>query len=165
MAPVSHGDMLKASNQINANLAAQEVKPNPGAKAVKPAPIQELKLVDENEDPFKGNLNNRRVAERIAELPGGVKQYLNNSLPTHIGDPNKAAADVAKSMAITPPTPHDEHLAQAPTEDELKQAAKTNAKNRKAAAEAAASASVAGTAEEPASIGTGSSPTWKPQGA
>lgn len=53
-------------------------------------PVHLLQLEDQD-DPFKGNLNNRRVAARIA-----AKREVTS------GDPVKAAADVKKSLAILP---------------------------------------------------------------
>lgn len=159
----NHGDLLAASNQVNARIAASENSPRPDVKVATPPKVQDLKLVDEDVDPFNGNLNNRRVAERIAQTPGGVKQFLNNSLPSHIGDPTKAAADVAKSKSIIP-DPHGapgEVLAQAPTKEEM---AKTDAAVRNRQRRGPATP-----VNEPPSIGAGAaggaaSPEWKPQG-
>lgn len=59
-----------------------------------------LTITDENEDPFSGNINNRKVAERIAT--SGRRVYTNAARPAHQGDPIKAAADIAKSKLLNP---------------------------------------------------------------
>jgi hypothetical protein len=64
-------------------------------------PSHELTLVDADEDPFLGNRNNRRVAARIA-VAFKSKKFLNQSNPTHVGDPEKAAADVERSLQLNP---------------------------------------------------------------
>lgn len=81
------------------NGRVQLIDPNPAPLAVVP-PASELKM-DDDGDPFNGNLNNRRVAERIAS-ERKYKQYLNNSEPTHTGDPKKALDDIARSKALVP---------------------------------------------------------------
>lgn len=56
-------------------------------------PIEELQLTDPSADPFNGNLNNRRVAARIARR-----------IEVTTGDPIKAAEDVKKSLEVNPET-------------------------------------------------------------
>lgn len=102
-------ELLEASKQHNNTLSlnAEQLKKaiagalttsvDPAIPGVHPS---QLALTDPDEDPFNGNLNNRRVAERIAAQ--GNRVYTNASRPLHTGDPNKAAADIAKSKRINP---------------------------------------------------------------
>lgn len=93
-------DLTASSEKIATHAAALAVvkagttKPTPGLHP------SELTLIDEDEDPFNGNANNRRVAERIAAQ--GNRVYANNSRPIHTGDPAKARADIAKSKRLNP---------------------------------------------------------------
>lgn len=72
----------------------------------------EYSLIDQDEDPFGGNVNNRNVAERIAKLK--TRLYTNASRPIHTGDPAKAAADIAKSRKLNPDVPVDNSDAEEP---------------------------------------------------
>lgn len=104
MAP-TQGELLEAANRINRKIAVQR-NPKMADSTVElaaPPHPSELKITNDDEDPFNGNMNNRRVAERIANSK--ERKYLNNSQPIHTGDPNKAAADVAKSKAVNPDVP------------------------------------------------------------
>ena len=97
------GDLLKVANEHDLARQANEVKMNRASGVVAPTPglpVEQLHLIEEDADPFNGNLNNRRVAMRIAGLKR--RTFLNDSQPTHIGDPNKAASDVKKSLSVLP---------------------------------------------------------------
>lgn len=159
-------DLLAHSNQINRKLQAEampERKTDAPVLAVPPA-AKDLKMTDDNEDPFNGNMNNRRVAERIANTPGKRKQFLNNSMPTHIGDPNKAAADVAKSQKVNPVKPEDDpdkmppltlpSIAQHPAPDSGQTAAQ--------ALESVKAKGGATATNKPPAPASGAAPAWKP---
>src|ERR1035437_7530643 len=91
-------DAVVLGRYVTINKAIQQA----GVIEVLPGiPSNELTLVDADEDPFLGNRNNRRVAARIA-VAFKSKKFLNESHPTHVGDPEKAAADVEKSLALNP---------------------------------------------------------------
>jgi hypothetical protein len=98
--------MLKASQEVDDKINAHAVQQNKALadvgtlEAVKPHPIEELVLEDADADPFGGNHNNRRVADRISR-EYKERKFLNSSAPTHTGDPEKAAADVAQSLRVT----------------------------------------------------------------
>jgi hypothetical protein len=100
MAP-NHGDMLADSTRINRKIAGEKM-PAVGVGRTLPEPpsASEISHEDPNADPFGGNMNNKRVAERIAGET--QRRYANNSHPFHMGDPRKAAADVARSNAVNP---------------------------------------------------------------
>lgn len=99
---VTTQNMLRNHNKVNANDMSntEEVVRRQLEPSLPGLPANELKLDFEDEDPFGGNINNRRVAERIANEKGRV--YLNHSAPSHLGDPSKARADIAKSKALNP---------------------------------------------------------------
>lgn len=101
MSPTTE-ELLAHSNKVNRNIVARDMPEPTGVSLPDPDPAKAV-LDDPDADPFAGNLNNRRVAERIAK--GKTRKYLSNSMPTHLGDPNKAAADVAKSKAVNPTPP------------------------------------------------------------
>lgn len=101
--------MVEVAREQNSKEADSRVKKMAGILAaagvspVEQAPIphpSQLQLVDEDEDPFGGNINNRNVARRIAGQR--EKVWSNHSLPIHTGDPKKARQDIAKSEAINP---------------------------------------------------------------
>src|SRR4051812_7194661 len=100
-------DLLTVAAGHDAKVFAGHVKINKaiqqaGTVDVTPGiPAGELKFDMEDDDPFNGNRNNRRVAARIASEHRTV-HYLNNSMPTHIGDPRKAEADVRRSLEVNP---------------------------------------------------------------
>lgn len=103
--PPTTQDMLKHANEVNATLASnttEEVVKRVQGKSTLPAPedLTVESLNDPTEDPFGSNVNNRRVAKRIAAEKGRV--YLNHSMPTHLGDPEKARKDIAKSEKLNP---------------------------------------------------------------
>jgi hypothetical protein len=77
-------------------------------KAAAPAPIKPG-LFDIDDDPFNGNLNNRRVAQRIAD--GDKNQVPSTANGPVVGNPVKAAADVAKSQVVTPEPPKEDESA------------------------------------------------------
>lgn len=103
----TQNDLLNVAKVHDATIYSRYIKIN---KAIQSAgvietlpgtPTHELSLVDADEDPFMGNRNNRRVASRIA-VAFKSKKFLNSSQPTHIGDPEKAAADVERSLELNP---------------------------------------------------------------
>lgn len=106
-------DMLATANQHDLTLTASDVKLGQALRAGTTAPTpgvpaDELDLTMPHEDPFGGNINNRKVAERISRQTG--RQYLNMALPTHTGDPHKAAKDIARSKEMNPdPVVSDEN--------------------------------------------------------
>ena len=99
-------DLLKAAQEFDAGQAAHTVKIGKALLAVpmQPAatipPVHELSLIAEDEDPFAGNLNNRRVAERVASQNRTI--YTNVHKIVHTGDPGKAARDVELSKKLNP---------------------------------------------------------------
>ncbi len=104
--PPTLTEMLKVAQGHDNNIHARHVKINKaiqeaGVIAVTSAvPVHELKLHDEDADPFNGNVNNRRVAARIArDMP---RKSANHSEHFIIGNPDKAAQDVARSLAVNP---------------------------------------------------------------
>lgn len=140
--PHTLSDLLKVSAEHDAKIHARHVKIN---KAMQTAgehdvtvgvPVHELTLMLEDEDPFNGNLNNRRVAARIAR--DGERISANHSHPVVMGNAEKARADVEKSLAVFPdpaiPNPDEELAADAPAPTPGSPAAK---KAAKAAAKAA----------------------------
>lgn len=156
-------DLLNVANLHDAATVANQVKLAKviAAGAIVPTiapPVSELKLLEEDEDPFNGNINNRNVAKRIARMSG--RKFLNTTQPTHIGDPNKAAADVAKSEKVNPdPTVEDE-------DDDEPVNAKPPSPNspaaKKAAAEAAAKATAAASGQAGNATDTSAKPPeWK----
>lgn len=60
-------------------------------ESVEPTAIEDLQLDEPDSDPFNGNLNNRRVAARIAR-----------GIEVSAGDPKKAKADVEQSLRVNP---------------------------------------------------------------
>lgn len=107
---MEHKDLLDVSRTIDAqlgNVQTQKVKAaveaiakqnfGPSLPGVNPA---DLNLEDTDEDPFNGNVNNRKVAERIAAQRS--RKYVNLAKPIHTGDPDKARKDIARSKAINP---------------------------------------------------------------
>lgn len=96
----SLSEQLRVQAEHDRNL--QHYKDNPTATPEPEAPIPatELDLEDHDADPFGGNINNRRVAERVAAQKS--PEFLNFAIPTHGGDPNKAREDIQKSKAINP---------------------------------------------------------------
>lgn len=162
-------EMLAASKEVDDREAAHQAEVSEAVKgvgtlpAVKPHPVEELALEDEDADPFGGNHNNRRVAARIAR-EYRERKYLNSSTPTHVGDPEKAAADVAQSLRVTGQDLHYGSASDNPVEPEVQQPSlnmpKANADSpaaKKAAADKKAAASN-GTKTE----GDGQPPTWRP---
>lgn len=93
-------DRLLTNRQVELNKAVAAAVTAGTSEVIQPVHPSKLVLIDENEDPFGGNINNRRVAERIMRQRG--KNYGNTHIPTHTGDPSKAARDVAKSKEINP---------------------------------------------------------------
>lgn len=104
-----HSNLLMVAQHHDAVIFGRNVKIN---KAIQQAGQQEVTMPAgttslqhiqvEDEDPFGGNANNRRVAARIAKM--SKRKFLNNSEPTHVGDPEKAARDVARSLEVNPET-------------------------------------------------------------
>lgn len=94
----AHHDAKIHGGFVKINKAIQQAG---AVEAIPGIPASELKFDMDDDDPFNGNRNNRRVAARIAADHRTI-HYLNNSMPTHIGDPKKAEADVAKSLAVDP---------------------------------------------------------------
>lgn len=100
-------EMLEVARNHDANIQSRNVKIGRAIQqaahqeVTMPAPSKEAPLdLYVEEDPFGGNLNNRRVAARIARA--AKRQFLNNSTPTHVGDPVKAAKDVELSLRLNP---------------------------------------------------------------
>jgi len=85
--PVTHADLLKNSMQILA-----QVKADPEAKPQLPESHDSLVEGLQPEDPFGGNINNLRVAQRIANSK--PQQYRNTAVDNKVIDPEKAAQDV-----------------------------------------------------------------------
>lgn len=104
---LNHSKLLQVAQQHDANIFGRNVKIN---KAIQAAGQQEVTMPAESQpmvtiimpddDPFQGNLNNRRVAARIARATH--RKFLNNSEPTHVGDPEKARKDVEQSLRVNP---------------------------------------------------------------
>jgi GDP-D-mannose dehydratase len=107
---IDQGKLLDASKVIDANLGNSQTKRvvdalkvlanqsyGPGSPGVHP---EELDLSSQVEDPFGGNTNNRKVAERISKLDR--RMFTHNNRPIHMGDPSKAKADVALSKQLNP---------------------------------------------------------------
>lgn len=102
LAAAKDHDAKQQNHRVKINKAIIEAG---NVESTPPTPVAELVLTTEEEDdPFQGNLNNRRVAERIAGTLTHRK-YLNNSEPTHVGDPQKALADIERSKRINPDPP------------------------------------------------------------
>lgn len=147
-------DLTLMANQVNQNLATQSglVKPT------EPVPVEDLVLNLEDEDPFNGNVNNRNVAKRISRQGG--RTFFNHPITNHTGDPNKAAEDVAKSLAINP---DKVDLDEDDVKTEIPPMAPTPgspaAKQAEAVAKAAKAASGGAPAATPKSL---EPPTWKP---
>jgi hypothetical protein len=100
-------DLLDVARVHDATIQSRNVKIG---RAIQEAAHQEVTLptFDNDKplnlaielDPFGGNRNNRKVAARIASE--GKRRFLNNSTPTHTGDPAKAAADLKLSLQLNP---------------------------------------------------------------
>lgn len=108
MAAPTQVELMANANRIASLETAAQVKKNQAAAASAgtvtpqpPTPLKDLVLIHPDEDPFNGNENNRNVARRIAKA--GKRIFMNTAQPTHMGDPNKAAEDVAKSDKVNPP--------------------------------------------------------------
>lgn len=106
MAPTQM-ELLAAAKQVDNTIHNRHVKINKAIidagqiQAVEAPPVSELKLdVAEVDDPFGGNINNRNVAKRIAQQRDIVNLTAHER--THTGDPAKARADIAKSLAFNP---------------------------------------------------------------
>lgn len=108
MAPTTQ-ELINNAKLVDAALAGTQIQKNAAiAAAVKLGSVEatpglhpsKLSLDDPTADPFGGNINNRNVAERIAKADRRI--FTNTSRPIHTGDPAKAAADIARSKAITP---------------------------------------------------------------
>lgn len=100
LAVAQHHDSVIFGRNVKINKAIQQAGQQEVTMPAATTPVQHIQL--EDEDPFNGNQNNRRVAARIAKM--SKRKYLNNSEPTHIGDPEKAARDVARSLELNPET-------------------------------------------------------------
>lgn len=104
--PPTQMELLKAAQTVDNTIHAHRVKVNKAIldagslPAATPVPVSELQLVHEDDDPFNGNINNRKVAERVAATNRRI--WMNNSEPTHMGDPAKAKADIERSKRINP---------------------------------------------------------------
>lgn len=116
MAP-KHQDLLANATEINRKIDGSKMPKDTGRELPTPPPADQLVHVDPNEDPFGGNQNNKRVAERIAKEK--VRKYFNNSHPAHLGDPAKAAKDVAQSNRVNPTTDEDTKPVALPTVAQL----------------------------------------------
>lgn len=99
-------NMLDVANQHDLAQRGREVKLGktiisvPAEKLPAIPPAHELELNEtETKDPFGGNQNNLRVAERVASEQ---KQWFNAHPVPHKGDPVKAAHDVALSRSLNP---------------------------------------------------------------
>lgn len=138
-----------STSQIEKTVAAITAASKIVAPALPGAPISELNLVNENEDPFGGNINNRKVAKRISEQ--SRRMYTNHSLPIHTGDPVKAAEDIARSERLNP-----EVIAE-PEEDVEKPA-----KQRKPTPGSPAALKAAVPVAPVAAVPSVAPPAWKP---
>lgn len=100
--PPTVQEMLKHHNEVNAQIQSNmEVVTKRQVEPSKPGePVTVESLTDPTADPFGGNVNNRRVAKRIALEKRRV--YLNHSMPSHLGDPDKARKDIALSEKLNP---------------------------------------------------------------
>lgn len=150
-------DVQIGSVQQRKTMAAVEAlsKTNfgPGLPGAMP---NEIAIADSDEDPFGGNVNNRKVAERIA---GQTKRkYTNIAHPIHTGDPDKARKDIARSKSLLPDPAEEKDEDVAPAKLPTPTAGSPAAKR---AAEAAAKPPVI----EPLAAAPATStapPTWKP---
>lgn len=109
MARHTHADLLRTANEHDAQIQSRNFKITNAMKhagdqvATPGVPVHELSLDIEDEDPFNGNLNNRRVASRIArEGHTRTANHENIVNPYQIGDAKKAREDVEKSLAVNP---------------------------------------------------------------
>lgn len=93
-------DLAQVANNAELHRALVQAIKTGGASPIAGNHPSELDLTDEDEDPFGGNTNNRRVAERIAAT--STRIYSNTAKPIHMGDPTKARADIAKSKRVNP---------------------------------------------------------------
>jgi hypothetical protein len=105
----THSDLLRVANEHDAQLQSRSFKitnamKHAGEQVATPGvPVHELKMDIEDEDPFNGNLNNRRVAARIARQGHILTANHENTVnPYQIGDAKKAHEDVQKSLAVNP---------------------------------------------------------------
>jgi hypothetical protein len=103
-----HKDLLKVAKEHDAKIFARQVKINKALKEAGEVDVtvgpsaEDLNLtgLEQTHDPFNGNLNNRRVAARIATEPDHVSG--NTVHRVFMSNREKAAADVAKSLAVLP---------------------------------------------------------------
>jgi hypothetical protein len=105
----THADLLRTANEHDAQLQSRDFKitramKHAGEQVATPGlPVHELKMDIEDEDPFNGNLNNRRVAARIARQGHVTTANHENTVnPYQLGDAKKAHEDVQKSLAVNP---------------------------------------------------------------
>jgi uncharacterized protein (DUF2267 family) len=90
-------DIAAQLHSVKIGKAILSVPPQP---TVPPPPVHELTLIQEDDDPFNGNVNNRKVAERIAAQNRTI--YTNVHKIVHTGDPGKAARDIEQSLRVNP---------------------------------------------------------------
>lgn len=106
MATPTQNELLAAAAVVDAGINAHTIKIGKailsvGSQEAAPVlPVHKLSLDNEDDDPFNGNVNNRKVAERIAAQNRTL--YTNAHKIIHTGDPGKAARDVAKSKESNP---------------------------------------------------------------
>lgn len=113
MAP-SHMELLNAAKEHDMRAQNQRVKINKAiieAGAVEAAPLPPLSAfipVDETEDPFNGNQNNRRVAERMTHSA----KHRNVQAPLFVDDPVDPLTHTLNMIALSKkldPDPVIEH--------------------------------------------------------
>jgi hypothetical protein len=92
-AKLGTGSERKVVEAVKA-IAAQNF--GPGIQGAHPRDIN----FSDADDPFGGNVNNRKVAERIAGQSRIA--FTNLSKPIHTGDPQKARRDIERSKTFTP---------------------------------------------------------------
>ena len=112
---LEHAAAVDASINMHNVKIGKAILSVPPQETVKPPKPSELSLEHEDDDPFNGNVNNRKVAERIAAQNRTI--YTNVHKIIHTGDPGKAARDVAKSKAINPDALTDNELEEAQAEE------------------------------------------------
>jgi hypothetical protein len=108
--PPTHMELLKAAKDHDAKQTNVRVKINKAiieAGAVEAAPLPPLTAVipvDENDDPFNGNQNNRRVAERM--IHGAMHRENQKTAVVDLVDPlthtQRTLADIQKSKRVDP---------------------------------------------------------------
>lgn len=101
-------DLLDVAKTHDATIFAQQVNVVEAIKKAQQVDVtvgvatKDLNLtIDlDQHDPFGGNLNNRRVAARIAQMSS--RSTPRGDTSTHTGDPEKAARDVEQSLKVLP---------------------------------------------------------------